>query len=183
MPNIEAESQKKIAPAYCACKNFLVGSFLSFDKKSTDNDVVTTSLPPALSFYWVCDLLCSHLEELLLNKEVAAGENKKQSASWLQLRTCHSQNIKRECCTIFWKRTRPSKKGMWYHAKLIVYLNLPRCYQMSLAQGSFVDSDRKRVRLSTNNKNNIYFCPNVCLSPSPGNQFQKREEERYQNGF
>ena len=61
----------------CMQHFFFVGSFLSFDKKSTDNDVVTTSLPPALSFYWVCDLLCSHLDELLLNKEVAAGENKK----------------------------------------------------------------------------------------------------------
>ena len=98
----------------CMQHFFFVGSFLSFDKKSTDNDVVTTSLPPALSFYWVCDLLCSHLEELLLNKEVAAGENKKQSASWLQLRTCHSQNcIYTGFVTLFLKE----KRGMWYHAK------------------------------------------------------------------
>ena len=47
---------------------------------------------------------------------------------------------------------------------------------MSLAQDSFLDGDR-RVRLSTNSKNNITFCPSTCLSPTrtpgPDNQFQK----------
>ena len=98
----------------CMQHFFFVGSFLSFDKKNTDNDVVTTSLPPALSFYWVCDLLCSHLDELLLNKEVAAGENKKQSgnsASWLQLRTCHFQNcIFRGSVILFFEKEQDHQK-------------------------------------------------------------------------
>ena len=99
-------------------------SFPPFIKKNTDNAVVTISLPPALSFYWVCDLLCSHLEELLPNKEVDNRWKQKTIGEFCVLASVAHLSFLEYIGGVFyyfWKRTRPSKKGMWYHrAKLSV---------------------------------------------------------------
>ena len=151
--------------ALCMQHFFFVGSFLSFDKKKhwqwCCNNQSATSLVFLLSL------------RSTLQPSWRTSPQQGSRSRWKQKTICVLTSvahlsfpelyIHRVCYTIF-EREKDHQKRECGIMQNIVYLNLPRCYHMSLAQGSFVDSDRKRVRLSTNNKNNIIFSPSACLS-------------------
>ena len=128
---------------------FLVGSFLSSHEKN--------------HWQWCCNNQSATSLVFLLSLRSTlqpSWRTSPQQGSRQPVKTKNNRGILRLglSCALFIARIYIFERGQDHQKREcgiimqnLVYLNIPQCYQMSLAQDSFLDSDR-RVRLSTNSK-------------------------------